>query len=150
MYATCSENKYYEHVELLKRVAAKSPVLQKHAACVLKRGRVIAVGLNKYFRIKLNEKSYDICVHAEMDALACLDASEIKGCDILVIRLGKNNTIGLSRPCNACIDKMQQKRLKKAYYTLPTGNVGYEYVDVMPKLHNSASSKIREKLLPTA
>lgn len=140
----CAIEKFSIHLDILKKLAIKSDVMHKHAACLLQGGKLIAVGLNKYFQIKLNQELINLGVHAEMDA--CASTKSAKGMDILIIRVSKSLMLRNSRPCNACIDKLKQRGIRKAYYSNEEGQIVYEYVDAMPKLHVSAGCKFRERI----
>lgn len=120
--------------------------MHKHAACLMTGGKVIGVGVNKYFNIKVNQTSMITSVHAEMDVLAGTSAKLSKGMDILIIRIGKSMMLRNSRPCNACIDKLRQRGIRKAYYSNAEGQIVYEFVNTMPKLHQSSGCKARERL----
>lgn len=72
----------------------------KHASCLLKNGNIYSFGVNKYY----NTKHITLSIHAEIDALACI--KKTIGMDMIVIRLDKNNSLKMSKPCINCIDKM--------------------------------------------
>lgn len=132
-------------IEILIKFAKNSPLIYKHSACILNGNKIYGIGVNKYFNIKNEEKSIKISVHAEVDALASVNTKYLKGMDILIIRVGKSYKLRYSRPCNACIDKLKQKGIRKAYYSDNDGNILYEFVDTMPKIHESAGSFNKRK-----
>jgi len=138
--------RFVEHIELLKKLAAKSPLLHKHGACLIKGGKLQAIGVNKFFQIRFDNTSYKIGMHAEIDALSACNSKLSKGMDILVIRLSKSNELQYSRPCSSCIDKLQQRGIRKAYYSIGKEEIAFEYVDSMPKIHTSSGNSLRSKL----
>lgn len=142
----CSNNKFAMQIDVLTKLAMNSAVTNKHAACLMTSGKVVGLGVNKYFQIKVNGSAMNLSVHAEMDVLAGLSTKLSKGMDILIIRLGKTIMLRNSRPCNACIDKLKQRGIRKAYYSNVEGQIVYEFVDTMPKLHASSGCKARERI----
>lgn len=141
----CSADKFAQHVETLQKVAVNSAVTHKHAACLMKGGKVMGIGINKYFQIKMHNETMNLSVHAEMDVLAGISTKISKGMDILIIRVTKSLTLRNSRPCNVCIDKLRQRGIRKAYYSNSEGQIVYEFVDSMPKLHASSGCKARQR-----
>lgn len=142
----CSNDKFEFQLNALTKLAINSAVMYKHAACLMKSGKVLGVGVNKYFQIKVNQRSMNLSVHAEMDVLAGISAKQSKGMDILIIRVDKSMGLRNSRPCNACIDKLQQRGIRKAYYSNTDGQIVYEFVDTMPRIHVSSGCKARERI----
>lgn len=135
----CSSDRFATQIDLLKRLAGNSDMTHKHTACLTKGGKAIAVGVNKYFQIRSSQNSLNLSVHAEMDVLVSTSAKLSKGMDILIIRLSKSRMLHNSRPCNACIDKLKQRGNAE-------GQIVYEFVDSMPKLHVSSGCKARERI----
>lgn len=140
----CLYERFAQHIEILKKLASKSPVNHKHGACLIKGGKIQAIGVNKYFQIKTHNQSIRIGIHAEIDALSAVKYT--KGMDILVIRVSKSQGLQNSRPCNSCIEKLQQRGIRKAFYSTSAGDIFSEYVDDMPKIHASSGSSVRTKL----
>lgn len=141
----CSKDKFAEVVNLLTRLAQNSNLVHKHSACLLWGGKVYAVGVNKYFGVRAEGQHIKLSIHAEEDAIINCNPKLSKGMDILVIRLGKSNALRYSRPCNSCIDKLNKKGIRKAYYSDMNGNIVYEFLDNMPKLHDSSGCSFRKK-----
>jgi deoxycytidylate deaminase len=142
---SCSNGKFESILELLKKLTANSCHLQRHGACLMKKKKIFALGVNKYYQVKPianSKKPVYLSIHAEIDALASTNGN-ISGLDILIIRMGKNNQLQYSRPCNACIDKLQQKGIRRAYYSDTHGAIVYENVENMPKLHVSSGHRFR-------
>ena len=141
----CSGNKLQEPLETLKRITKNSNVSYRHGACLIKGDKIISFGVNKYFS-KIYYKTQDrkFTIHAEIDAILKLDSKELKGTDILIIRVSNCDNLCNSRPCNSCIDKLKKKGIRKAYYSNSDGKIVYEFVDTMPKLHTSSAVKYRE------
>lgn len=139
----CSSHKLSSAIDVLKKNAQNSPLTYKHSACLLKNGKIFAIGFNKYYGIKLNNEKINLSIHAEMNVLLSKNYKILKGMDILIIRVGNSNKLQNSRPCNTCIDKMKKKGIRKAYYSNSDGDIVYEFIDNMPKLHQSSGNSIR-------
>ena len=60
-------------------------------------------------------------IHAEMDA--CLDASrdELIGAEIYIVRVRKDGSRGLAKPCNICTRMLKSMGITKAYYSTEGG-----------------------------
>jgi deoxycytidylate deaminase len=139
------DNKFENMLQTLERMAFHSCLSQKHAACLFTGNKIYSFGVNKYYNLKPlhNKKQVPLTIHAELDALSNIHSKYSKGLDILIIRIGKSKKLMNSRPCNRCIDKMVQKGIRKAYYSNNYGNIVYEFVDDMPKLHESSGYRSR-------
>lgn len=137
-------SEFHDHIKILSKLASKSSVSHKHAACLINGNKkLITIGLNKHIKIK-NENVL-ISIHAEQDCLANCNPKFYKGLDILVIRVGPSNKLLNSRPCNSCITKLQEKGIRKVYYSNSDGNIVCELVDSMKKIHICAGKKFRNK-----
>lgn len=138
-----SIDKFSNVLPILKKMALNSALSNKHAACLFRSGEMFAFGVNKYFNVKVKNKNVLLGVHAEVDALSNINPKIVKGMDILIIRCNKNFKLQNSRPCNTCIKKLQQKGIRKAYYSTSDEIIVCEIVDEMPKIHESSGSRAR-------
>jgi len=136
-----SQPKFGDAIELLKKHASTSMLMHKHSACLIKRGKVFSVGVNKYYDRNNIRGNGKLSIHAEINALMSACTKQIRGFDILIIRVNKSLNLINSRPCNSCIEKLRQKGIRKAYYSNGNGNIVCEYIDVMPKLHEGYNSR---------
>jgi deoxycytidylate deaminase len=136
-------------IEKLVKLASNSPIQYKHGACLLKGNKTYSFGFNRYIKeIFLNNQMVKFTVHAELDALYKLGNKNIKGMDILIIRIGKmNNNLKNSRPCNNCIEKMAQRGIRKVYLVITMGKIVCDFIDSMSRIHNSSGFNIRNKLI---
>lgn len=142
----CPIERFGSILPLLQKMTTRSCLQQKHGACLFRGNKAYSFGINKYFQLRLpnNDKTIPITIHAEMDVLANVHSKYIKGMDILIIRVNKSSKLIFSRPCTSCIKKMQQKGIRKAYYSTSDGKIVYEFVDDMPKLHESSGTRNRQ------
>ena len=140
----CVMDKFGNAVEKLRKAAMQSSLNQKHGACLVYGEQIVSIGVNKRFTVRLNDNVLPLTIHAEVDALSNVHPKYLKGLDILVIRVNKAQQLVYSRPCNSCIDKLARKGIRKAYYSDINGNIVYEFVDNMPKFHDSAGTRMRK------
>jgi deoxycytidylate deaminase len=138
-----SIDKFSNVLPILKKMALNSALSNKHAACLFRGDEMMSFGVNKYFNVKVKNQNILLGVHAEVDALSNINQKIIKGMDILIIRCNKNFKLQNSRPCNTCIKKLQQKGIRKAYYSTSDETIVCEIVDEMPKIHESSGSRAR-------
>jgi deoxycytidylate deaminase len=140
-------HKLDEHIDVLRKIANHSNLINnKHGACLLKGNKMHSIGYNKYIRTDvINDQTVRFTIHAEIDALCKIDNKYTKGMDILIIRIGNAKTQKLrnSRPCNACIDKLIQRGIRKVYYSNQDGNIVFEFLHDMKKLHISSGYSMR-------
>ena len=142
-------NDINNYIEKLVKLASNSPIQYKHGACLLKGNKTYSFGFNKFNKeIYLNNQMIKFTIHAEMDAIYKTKNKNIKGMDILIIRIGKiNDNLKYSRPCNNCIEKMMRRGIRKVYYSNHNGEIVCDFIDSMPKIHNSSGYSIRNKLI---
>lgn len=143
----CNDLSRFEDIlHKLKKNALNSSLYYKHSACIFKNDKILTIGNNKYFKnLSIANKIIKLSIHAEIDALS--KHKSVKGLDILIIRVSdKSNNLKNSRPCNACIDKLKKKGIRKVYYSNDKGNIVYEFIENMEKIHDSSGSVIINKL----
>jgi deoxycytidylate deaminase len=134
-------------VDVLKKAAIQSTLTHKHGACLLLGNQMITVGVNKRFSVRYQGKTIPLTIHAELDALSNVHPRYLKGMDMVIIRVNKSLQLLNSRPCNACVDKLIQKGIRKVYYSDVNGKIVYEFVDSMPKLHDCSATRMRQCLM---
>jgi deoxycytidylate deaminase len=143
----CETYKLIESINILKKKAQNSDLQFKHSACLIKGNKICAIGINKYIKdIIINDNiKGKTTIHAEIDAIINSNSKNMKGIDILIIRLGQSNNLQNSRPCNSCIEKMRKKGIRKAYYSNEFGEIVYEFIDHMPKIHISSGNLFKKR-----
>ena len=131
-----------ELIPFLKKLATESIVSYKHAAALISNNTIYSFGTNKFLKeIKVNNTSYHKTKHAEITVFEKLPKKRFTGMDILVIRINKNLVLKNSRPCNQCIDKLIKLGIRKVYYSNDEGNIVWEFVQNMEKIHISSGTK---------
>ena len=80
-----------------------------HVAIVTKGGAVKAVGYNHG------------SIHAEVMALSKLWPNQRPGCKVWSIRVRKNGSYGLARPCDDCAEYLRTNGIRTAIYSNEDG-----------------------------
>ena len=108
-------------------------IQHRHAAVIVKAGRVLAIGRN---RNKTHPDSVLYAdgerilktIHAELDAISRVKNKEqLKGATIYVARLGRNGHPGMSCPCKMCQQLINKYGLKRAVFTTDYGSGSLEF-----------------------
>ena len=108
-------------------MARKSEQNPYKVGAVVARGRrIISAGFNQTkthpFTLKLRN-SMITCLHAEMHACLGVDENSLRGASIYVVRLRRDGTLSMAKPCEACTQMLSKLGVKKAYYTDIDGSV---------------------------
>ena len=99
-------------------------------AVIFKGNKIISKGFNALrhcSKIKPQFKEFYNSIHAEQRAILSVNGS-IKGYDILVVRLKKDGSYGLAKPCDMCQGFIEFKKLRYVYYTTDEGTIERERV----------------------
>ncbi len=91
------------------RTAKKSQRLQKHASIIYSHGRPIAFGFN------------NAVWHSEESAINWIGNLACKGKILVNLRLTVGEKIGLSYPCEKCMEKIRRVGFKKVLYSTNDG-----------------------------
>ena len=100
--------------------AEKSTYLQRVGCVIFKRTKVVSTGFNSVLkhRKKLNPvyQKWPGSVHAEVDAIINAK-TDLKGCNLLVIRINKQGEFRLAKPCKECQKYIDYVGIRKVYYS---------------------------------
>ena len=108
-------------LHLAMKMAETSECEQKHGAVIVKSGRVLALGNNKWRNrptegaVLNNEDMKNMTVHAEVDALSRVKNAH--GAVIYVARVNGHGEPKMSRPCDNCYKAIKMAGLKRIIYT---------------------------------
>lgn len=106
-------------LNLALKVAETSDVENRHGAVVVKNGRVLSLGVNKWRNRGLHQgDTFEniLTVHAEVDALSRV--ADTEGVIVYVARAGDNGEGRFSRPCQHCMAELIRVGVKRVVYTL--------------------------------
>lgn len=95
------------------------------AAGVVYKGKLIATGVAQYktHPIMMNSgyRKEQVFLHAEADALIrasrSLSESQLKDAEVYVVRLKKDGSEGLAKPCEGCMGLLSGFGISKVEYT---------------------------------
>lgn len=89
-----------------------------------KKRRVVAAECNSYkTHPMVLEFSLYPSLHAEMSCLVHYGLDNSAGCDIIVMRIRKDNSLGCSKPCSSCMEALKFAGVNKVYYTTSKGEL---------------------------
>lgn len=111
-------NKERSFLDLAVKVSETSDVNQKHGAVLVKNGRVLALGVNKWRNRDLRQDNYQpvLTTHAEIDALARV--ADASGAILYIARTSEKGINQFSRPCFRCMKTIADKGIKRVVYTV--------------------------------
>jgi len=101
---------------------AKKSTYDHRVGCIIfNKSKIISVGHNYVMkrRKKLNPRyqKWIGSVHAEVDAI--INAKKnLKGCDLLVIRINRKDEFRLSKPCKECQKYIEHVSIRKVFYSI--------------------------------
>ncbi len=101
------------------KIASKSTGEFKLGAVLVRCGKPISVGFNKYNATnKLAREFFGVpTIHAECDALHRAASMDTHGCTLYVVRVRPRGEVGLSKPCFRCRSLLKAKGIRKVIYT---------------------------------
>lgn len=116
-------------INLCLRLTNKSKMPEhRHAAVLVKGGKVLAVGINKNKAGMLADPVYGLKGwHSETDCLLSIPKENIKDAVLYVAGVTKSGKLVNSKPCPCCQKFISKFPLKGVYYSDGKGNI-CEYV----------------------
>lgn len=95
----------------------------RHAAGVVRKGKLISVGFNQRkshtLAVRYSGSHLKNCIHAELDAIK--RARETQGLDMVVLRLNRQGQEMMSKPCPACMRMIGDSGISRVLYTTQEG-----------------------------
>ena len=107
-------------------MALKSPSKFRVGAVVFKKN-ILSAGYNQRKTHPLLSKignQFMKGLHAELHACIGLDAEQMEGASIYVVRLKLDGSIGLAKPCKMCQTYLREVGFKTAYYSTNSAEIG--------------------------
>lgn len=114
-------------ISLAIQQAKQSNCNNRLGAVICHQKTVLGAGYNKSSSPLLNKgiikKNHaNMGLHAEVAAMVGLDRKVIKGTTLYVVRLRRNNSIGMSKPCISCMFYITGMGVKKIIYSTDDGS----------------------------
>lgn len=98
--------------------AFKSDMNFTHGAIIIYRGKILSKGFNTYINSNYSEKT---SLHAEVsainNALKKVHASELKKCELVIIRVNREGECLNSKPCCNCSKIINRFAIKKVFHS---------------------------------
>ena len=110
--------------DLARNVSFKSDHRIRLGAVIVKQGRVVSVGFNRYSKTHPMSNSYNRTLHAEMDAIVGVDRGTLRGSTMYVYREDRNGVQKIAKPCCHCEPVIREVKIKKVIYTTSSGSIG--------------------------
>ena len=105
-------------LQTAQRIASASTCVKRHGCVIVRSGRVLSVGVNRYINLGLSSRDvvYPCSVHAEVAAIQALHG-EAKGATLYVARLSRAGLPAMSKPCPACQKAIIESEIREVVYT---------------------------------
>jgi len=106
----------------------KSPCTDfKVGAVIFKQNRILSFGFNSQrscSSIESQYKRFDFTLHAEAHAASKIkDRNLLKDASILIVRIKKDGTLSMAKPCEYCEHMIKSFNIKKVYYSTFEGEI---------------------------
>lgn len=102
-------------------ITQRSVHSSKHGAVIFKNKRIYSVGYNQPFRsvksVNPIARKWETSIHAEIDCIIKA-RRELKGLDLLVVRINNKGQFLLSKPCSYCLNYIDYVGIKNIYYSI--------------------------------
>lgn len=105
-------------LDLAMKMAEVSEVENRHGAVLVKNGRVLSLGVNKWRNkgLQLDDYLPVLTTHAEVDALSRVP--DAAGAVLYIARAGRDGEARFSRPCKNCMAAIEAAGIKRIIYTV--------------------------------
>lgn len=102
--------RHLRYINLCLRIARRNldKYPHSHGAILVKGGRVIGQGNNRY----------ENGMHAEVSAIMKSRQTDLRGADLYVSRALRAKSCGISKPCPDCERVIREYGIKTVYYTV--------------------------------
>lgn len=109
---TSGANIYNKFIRIAEKYAIKSNHRQHKLATLIVRGsNILSIGWNKDHQ------------HAEHCAINRAWRSDISGCTAITVRVRRDGTLGVAKPCDLCARRLVKAGIDKVVYTNSHGHL---------------------------
>jgi len=107
-----------KYINMAIKIANKGKDNHRHGCILVKGSNVVSRGKN----------SYDNGMHAEESCLNKCKPDNLDGTTLYVVRLRRNQPVGMSAPCKNCFKYIKNSGIKRVVYTTDyMGLEAYEF-----------------------
>lgn len=122
---------HYRYIEAAFRAALLSPGAGRDSfrlGAVIKYKKQILKSKSNTFKTHTKYLRFNKfpSLHAEAHAIISLGLDNCENTDLYVIRIQKNNHIGIAMPCSCCQELIKYVGIKKVYYTSYEGVIRWQ------------------------
>lgn len=117
-------HKYEKFLPLAKKMALKSAHKYRHSSLLIKRNRIIDIGINQektHSKAPAYYSDKNRRLHSEAHAILGNKLEDLKGTTILNVRVDNDGKLKLSKPCHVCLPLIQAAGIKHIIYTTNDG-----------------------------
>lgn len=125
----------YKFFEVAAAAAATSHHKKAQiGAVIVSNKHILSVGVNQHTKTHPMQKQYNVhrygikndtlshCTHAEIDAISkAKNTKMLKQSRIYVSRVKKDGSLGMCRPCPACLQALGNSGISEIFYTTDLG-----------------------------
>lgn len=107
----------YKFLMHAKKIAKLSQEHFKIGAVIVKGNRIMGLGVNcRKSHPKANGPHRNI--HGEHAAILNAGLNNLQGASAFIFRERRDTSPGISRPCNSCLNLLQEAKIKKIVYSI--------------------------------
>jgi deoxycytidylate deaminase len=101
-------------IDICMNEARKSTMLHRHGAIIYRNGEVLSQAHNH----RASYLCHSFSCHAEVAAIkAVKNRQQLKNSTLIVVRVGNDDNIKLSKPCENCKQFIERSGIKKVFYS---------------------------------
>lgn len=115
----------------------QSGVRAAHVAILVKKNKIVKIGWNKnrthpktkeypYVGSRPKYNRINVGIHAELDVMMKCGKEDLRGHDMIVLRVDGTGKLNNSRPCIGCMGAIKQFGVDNIYYSNCNGQISYE------------------------
>lgn len=98
-----------------------------HLAFLIRKDKIEKIGLNKSkTHPKIPQHPYHdgyVGIHAELDCVLKIDKEDLSDYKMLVLRIGRDEKLAMSKPCPGCQSVLRQFNLSNVWFSNQKGEV---------------------------
>jgi len=101
-------------IDICMNEARKSTMLHRHGAIIYRNGEILSAGHNH----RIYHMCHAFSCHAEVAAIKSIkNRSLLKNASLIVVRVGNDDNIKGSKPCENCKQAIERSGIKKVFYS---------------------------------
>lgn len=117
---------YVSLVNVAVEESKKSTYKIRMGAVIFNKKRIIAIGHNHTNsmsrKLRPEFQEWPESIHAEIETILKAK-TDLRGCDMLVLRVNNSNCFRMSKPCGFCMAMISRVGIKNVYYSNDEGMI---------------------------